>query len=70
MNKNHNILDNLVLDPAVMFKDASACRVHKEVMQEIREEVSSQFVDEFQVRDNEDWSFLADKVVGAELSQS
>jgi hypothetical protein len=67
MNETTDRLTNICLDPDEFLKDSAACKLHAEVMQDIREQRSRQFVDAQQVRDNQDWSFLADKVVGSEL---
>ncbi|WP_052882587.1 hypothetical protein [Kiritimatiella glycovorans] len=67
MSDKEEILDGFCLDPGEFFKDSDSCTIHAEVMEHVRKERSEQFVDPRQVRDNQDWSFLADKVVGSEL---
>ena len=67
MSETEERLANICLDPDEFLKNSATCTLHAEVMQEIWGERSKQFVDEQQVRDNRDWSFLADKVVGSEL---
>ncbi len=69
MNNKNNRLNGYCFDPNVFFKGASPCKLHEDVMQEIRKERSVHFVDSLQVRDDQDWSFLAEKVVGSEILQ-
>lgn len=69
MSIKEDRLDGFIFDPDKFFKNSKPCTFNADVMCNIQKECVNQFVDPLQIRDNEDWSFLADKVVGSELQK-
>lgn len=64
--KKENIFASIILDPAIFLKGAIEATAFIKVTERIQKEESNKLIDDLAVKRAEDWSKLANQVVGAE----
>lgn len=67
MSDQDSRLREICLDPGKFFEDEPTT-LYEDVLNSLCEQTDADYLDPYTVKQNQAWNFLANKVVGSELS--